>query len=323
MSFRIGFFHASPEAVEIFESRGLTVTPLEAAWNDDAAAVRALKNMDCWVNSGQNCTANMIDELSDSLKMICRSGIGFDQIDIAAATAHGVCVTNTAGSMNDSVSETALILILESMRRTYLFNRRFMNGGNFDRSGIVGHGLEGKTVGLLGFGGIARNLARYLSGFRCRLIVYDIFRDEQAAKALNAEYVSLEELAAQSDVISVHCPLTEQTRHLVNGDFLRRMKHSAILVNTARGPIVDEKALISALREGGIAGAGLDVYEKEPVDPSNELLTMSNVYALPHVGWHTVESARKTLEQAADNVADFVAGKVPRNCLNPQYLNHK
>lgn len=322
MSFKVGYIHPDPYAVECFTAPGIELVVLDAAWNDDEETVRQLQGLDCWVNCGQNCSAEMIEKLSGSLKMICRSGIGFDQIDIAAASKHGICVTNTAGSMNASVSEAALILILETMRRTYLFNRRFMDGANFDRSGIIGSDLEGKTVGLIGFGGIARRLAQYLTGFHCELLVYDVFQDEAAAKQYGAKYVSLDELAACSDVVSVHCPLLESTRHLINADFLGKMKPTAVLVNTARGPIVDEAALINALKTGKIAGTGLDVYEQEPPQTDNELFTLPNAYLLPHVGSFSVESRMLTTRQAADNVLDFIAGKQPRNCLNPNYKDN-
>lgn len=323
MSFRIGYCNPDAETIAAFRQSGLDIVPLTAPWNDGEETVRQLAGLDCWVNCGQDCTAEMIERLSGSLKMICRNGIGFDQIDIAAAERLGICVTNTAGSMNASVAEAALILILEAMRKTYLFNRRLVNGANFDRSGIVGSDLEGKTVGLIGFGGIARSLARYLLGFDCKILVYDVFRDEAAAKQYGAEYVSLKELAAKSDVVSVHCPLNENTHHLVNGEFLAGMKPSAVLVNTARGPIVDERALIEALKNGVIAGAGLDVYEQEPPARDNELLAMDNVYALPHVGSFSVESRSLTTKFAIDNILDFVEGRIPRNCLNRNYTNAK
>lgn len=319
MNLKIGCVGADEMTIALFREHGLTLTALKANWNDDEETVKQLQGFDCWVNNGQRCTGEMLQRLSGSLKMVCRNGIGYDQIDVARASQLGICVTNTAGSMNESVGTATMLLILETLRRAYLFNRRFMDHGNFDRSGIVGHDLDGKTVGLIGFGGIARKVAAYLKGFDCRLLVFDVFQDAKAVEQFGIEYVTLEELARASDVVSVHCPLMENTRHLVNGDFLARMKPSAVLINTARGPIVDEAALVEALQNGVIAGAGLDVYEQEPPATDNPLLSMDNVYALPHVGSFSVESRVKTMELSIQNILDFAAGKLPRNCLNLDY----
>ena len=323
MHLKIGYCNPDEATIKQFNARGLEIVPLSAAWNDNDETLRQLEGLDCWVNVGQNCPEDMIEKMPSSIKMICRSGIGYDQIDIAAATKAGICVTNTAGSMNASVGEAALILILETMRKTYLFNRRFMHNANFDRSGIVGMDLEEKTVGLVGFGGIARRLAQYLQGFHCKLLIYDVYQNQKAADEYGAVYVDLDTLAKKSDVISIHCPLTPETYHLVNADFLGKMKPTAILVNTARGPIVDEKALIAALKGKSIWGAGLDVYEQEPPAADNELLKLDNVYAFPHVGSFSFESRRLTTEYAIDNIIDFMDGCLPRNCVNPDYTEKK
>ncbi len=280
-----------------------------------------VKGYDCWINFGHICPGEVIEELSDSLKMICRCGIGYDQIDIDTATKKGICVTNTAGSMNESVGETAVLLMLELMRKFYLYNRHLMQGDWTWR--IPANGLTGKTIGFVGFGGIGQGCADLLKGFQCKFLVYDNYIKDEVLQKYGAKAVDLDTLAGESDVVSLHCPLTDETRGLINYDFFSKMKKNAYIVNTARGPVINEKDLIRALQKGLIAGAGLDVYEVEPVTGDNPLLSMENVIALPHIGSQTVESQHVTQIQAIENLKQFLEGKVPVNCLNPDFMKFK
>lgn len=310
----------SQDVVNIYKEKGLEVNLSSFSWADKDNIVEQVKGYNCWLNFGTICTAEMLEALSPELKMVCRNGIGYDQIDIETATKLGICVTNTAGSMNESVGETAAVLILETMRKLYLYNRQMVTG-NMQRN-IPSHGLYGKTIGFVGFGGIARQCAQFLSGFGCTYLAYDEYLPNEIAEAAGAKLVSLDELAAECDVISIHCPLTPETHHMINMDFFKKMKNSAMIVNTARGPIINEKDLLKALQDGIIAGAGLDVYEEEPVQADNPLIQLPQVITLPHIAYYTEESQVKTQKQGADNVLDFIEGKVPRNCLNPEYVNY-
>ena len=310
----------SAQAVRYYQEKGLYVENIKTDWNDKAEIVRKIKGYDCWLNFGQQCDKEMLEALAGSLKMICRNGIGYDQIDIETATRLGICVTNTAGSMNQSVGEAAVILILETLRKFYLYNRRFA-AGVWER-GFMTNGLDGKTIGFVGFGGIGQQCARYLSGFDCKLLVYDEYQPEEVFARFGAKAASMEELAEKSDIVTIHCPLTEQTKGMINMSFFKKMKNSAVIINTARGPIINEKDLVEALRNGVIGGAGLDVYEEEPLDVESPLLHMDQVFALPHVGSFTKESSQLTNYIGADNIIDFCDGKMPRNCVNPDYIRY-
>lgn len=305
------------EMLAMLKEAGIEADAKEIPLFDTKEIIEKVRGYDCWINFGHICPKNVIEELSGSLKMICRCGIGYDQIDINAAAEKGICVTNTAGSMNESVGETTVLLILELMRKFYLYNR-YLIQGKWDAY-LPGNSLKNKTVGFVGFGGIGRECAELLKGFACRILVYDKYIKDDVWKKYGAQSVDLYTLASKSDVVTIHCPLTEETRGLINSAFFKQMKRTAYLVNTARGPVVNERDLIAALQQGLIAGAGLDVYEKEPVAADNPLLHMENVIALPHVGSHTAESQRLTQRQAVKNIKQFMENKIPENCLNPDY----
>lgn len=179
--------------------------------------------------------------------------------------------------------------------------------------------LEGKTVGIIGFGNIGRRLAQYLKGFECPILVYDVCCGEEQLKALNARRVSLEELAAQSDFVSVNCPLLPETHHIVDADFIGRMKPTAVLVNTSRGSTVDEEALARALREGKLAGAGLDVFEREPLAADSPLRGCHNTVLLPHIASYTKESMLECALDVEQSILAVREGRTPRHCLNPGY----
>lgn len=320
MKFRI-VGNCDEATAAIYMEKNLKVDHADLGLFDRQAILKTVKGYDCWLNFGHICDGKMLEELSDHLQMICRNGIGYDQIDIDTATKLGICVTNTAGSMNQSVGETAVILILETLRKTYLSHRKLVQG--IWERGLMTSGLDGKTVGFIGFGGIGRQCAKYLNGFDCKKIIFDEYISDELADQFGAERVSLDELAARSDVITIHCPLMESTRGMINMDFFQKMKPSGIIVNTARGPIINEKDLIEALDKGVIGGAGLDVFEEEPIRPENPLLKMENVFALPHISANTRESAILTRKIGAANIVDFLEGRIPRNCVNPDYIKFK
>jgi D-3-phosphoglycerate dehydrogenase len=221
---------------------------------------------------------------ADRLKVIARYGVGVDAVDLIACREKGILVTNTPGANSASVAELTLALILALARQipeAVSATRR----GTFPR--LTGISLEGKTVGLLGLGAIGRQVARRLAGFDCRILAYDTQPDISFASQQCIKITSMPELLAESDFVSLHLPLLPETRQLVNNKFLSRMKPGAYLINTARGELVDEAALLRAIQSGQLRGAALDVFVQEPPDADHPLLKLSQVIAVPHLGAQT------------------------------------
>lgn len=223
-------------------------------------------------------------EKADHLKVISRYGVGVDNVDLAAAKEMGIMVTNTPGANSVSVAELALTLIL-SLARQIPEAVSAVHEGKWPRLG--GLTLENKTIGLLGLGAIGKQLARRLQGFDCRVLAYDPFADPGFAREHAVELASMDEVVAAADFLSLHLPLLPETRQLVNTEFLARMKKGAYLINTSRGEVVNEEALLTALESGHIKGAGLDAFAVEPPDPANPLLHLPQVIATPHLGAQT------------------------------------
>jgi len=221
---------------------------------------------------------------ADRLKVIARYGVGVDNVDLVAAREKGIIVTNTPGANSVSVAELALGLILALARQIPSAVEDVHNGRWPRYSGIT---LEGKTIGILGLGAIGRQLARRLSGFDCKILAFDPYADAVFAKDNQIELTTLEDLIEKSDFISLHLPLLPETRSIVNESFLYRMKKGSFLINTSRGEVVDEDALLEAIQSGHIGGAGLDAFAVEPPDPMNPLLNLSQVIATPHIGAQT------------------------------------
>jgi len=219
------------------------------------------------------------------LKVMVRFGVGTDNFDLKTMREMGVQVGVIAN--HNAVAEFALTLLLSTLKNVPLYDTAVRNAG-WNRYTM--RELSGKTVGLMGFGRIGRRLAQLLSGFGTNTIAYDPFMNEEAAKQLNVKPVSFDELLAQSDIVSLHLPMSPETRHIINEDTLAKMKDGAILINTARGGLVSEKALVAALESGKLAGAGLDVYETEPVTPGNPLYGIQNTVLSPHVSALSIET---------------------------------
>jgi len=241
------------------------------------------------------------------LKVIARFGVGTDNIDLQACAAQGVTIARTAN--HETVAEMALAMMLATLKRFEWYSREIRSGG-WGRTTV--HELRGKTVGLLGFGRVAQSLAALLSVFHTETIAFDPYFNVEAGKTLGVLPVSLEELLARSDVISLHLPYTEATRHLLNEAAFAAMREGVFIVNTARGPIIEETALIRALQSGRVAGAGLDVYEQEPIDPGNPLLSMRQVVMTPHVGGASIENWGRTSRICAESIVAVREGRAPQ-----------
>lgn len=256
--------------------------------------------------------------LAPDLKIIANFGVGFDHIDIAAASRRGILVTNTPGVLTDATADIAFALILAVSRRVVEGDRMTREGGFrfWAPFHFLGRQVSGKTLGIVGMGRIGEAVARRAAGFDMKIVYHGRNRlDPADEQRLRARYLPLHELLREADFVSLHVPLTTETRHLIGSEELRLMKPSAVLINTSRGPVVNEAALVEALQEGRIGGAGLDVYENEP-ELAAGLSGLENVVLLPHVGSATIETRMKMALMAVRNLLVGLRGEQPPNCLN-------
>jgi len=259
-----------------------------------------------------------------NLKMIASYAVGYDNIDIAAATKKGIPVSNTPGVLTDSTAEMAWALLFSVSRRIVEADK-FTRDGKFIGWGpmlMLGQDVSNKTLGIIGAGRIGTAMALKSKGFNMKVLYVSGHKNNVLEKELNAEKVKLSRLLEESDFISLHVPLTDKTHHLIGEKELRMMKETAIFVNTSRGPVVDEKALVKALKENWIFGAGLDVYENEP-KIAKELLKLDNVVLQPHSASATVNSRNRMAVMAAENMIAGLKGEVPPNCVNPEVFGKK
>ena len=263
-----------------------------------------------------------IIEALDRCVVIGVSSVGVDMVDVEAATAAGIVVTNVPDVFIEEVADHAMMLLLDVARMTTTMSRLCAEGSWYEGRPLLSQRprLFGQTLGLFGFGNVARCLARRAVPFGLRLIAYDPYVSELEMTGMGIEPVSFNELLEQSDYLSIHAPHNAETERAFDAGALARMKPTAILVNTARGSIVDEEALVQALREGVIAGAGLDVLAQEPPIPDNPLLRMENVVVTPHVASATTRMRPETRRRAGREVAMVLRGRWPMSCVNPTVL---
>jgi len=261
------------------------------------------------------------------LRIVAQYAVGYDNIDVECATRLGIYVTNTPGVLTEATAELTWALILAVARRIVEADH-FVRWGEWYRTGtawhpmmMLGMELKGKVLGVVGLGRIGSRVAEIgAKGFGMKVIYYDVKRNEQLEKEVGAEYRDLDSLLAEADVVTIHTPLTKETYHLINEERLRKMKRTAILINTARGAIVDTEALVKALREGWIAGVGLDVFEGEPLPPNHPLTAFKNVVLVPHIGSATYEARHAMAEIVAENLIAFYEGKEPPTLVNKDVI---
>jgi glyoxylate reductase len=265
----------------------------------------------------EKMNAEVMDAAGDGLKVIANMAVGYDNVDVKAATERGVVVTNTPEVLNETTADTAFMLLLAAARRLGEAERLLRSGG-WDAWGpmqLTGPDVWGKKLGIVGFGRIGQAVARRARGFDMEVLYHDQYRNEEAEQELGARYLDLNELLGTCDFISVHTPLTDETHHLIGATELDRMKPETVLVNTSRGPVVDEASLADALAEDRIFAAGLDVYEEEPeVHP--RLLELENVVLAPHIGSASVETRDKMAALAAENIVAVLSGEEPKTQVN-------
>lgn len=267
-------------------------------------------------------TAEIMDAIP-TLRVVAKHGVGVDNIDVAAATARGILVVNAPTANSNAVAEHTVTLILAACKRLTILDQAVRRGAFSMRNQYTLTELRGKTVGLVGLGRIARLVARKLSGFEVELIGSDPFVSKEAAAEAGVELVTTEDLFKRADVVSLHAPLTAKTHKMVDSRLLGLMKPSALLVNASRGPIVDEEALILALREGRLGGAALDVFDPEPPREDNPLFGMDNVVVSPHNAALTDQALVAMAMDSARGILDLLTGGVPAYPVNREVLAGK
>ena len=262
--------------------------------------------------------AGFINAAGDRLKVIANMAVGYDNVDLKAANERGIIVTNTPEVLNETTADTAFMLMLAAARRLGE-GERIVRSGRWEAWGpkmLLGPDVWGKRLGVLGFGRIGRAVARRAKGFGMEICYWSRSRKEEAEEELGARYLELDELFETCDFFSIHTPLTEETTHLIGAEELGKMKPEAVLVNTSRGPVVNEDALAGALEEERIFAAGLDVYEEEPkVHP--KLLELENVVLAPHIGSASIETRNKMAVTAGEDLRAALRGEQPKNPVNP------
>ncbi|MCI0528437.1 MAG: C-terminal binding protein [Nitrospira sp.] len=303
---------------EVLSEINVEVVPNQCRTEEEV--IEACRTADGILNQAVPMPRRIIMAL-ERCQVISRYGIGFDTIDVAAATEKGICVANVTDYGVEEVAIHALGLFLAAARKLMVFNREVKKGnwcaGVLDMPRPIFR-LRGQIFGIIGFGNIGRSHATKLKPLGLKILANDPYISKEVATTHGVELVSLEEILRRSDYLSLHLPLNAETRRLIGEAQLKLMKPTAILINTARGPIVDEKALIKALKEKWIAGAALDVLEKEPPDPDNPLFQMDNVILTPHAAWYSEDACPELRRKAATNVRQVLSGYYPKYLVNPK-----
>ena len=302
---------------EVIEAAGGELVDADAMPLD--AALRLCEEADAVLCRRIRVTRPMLERFR-RCRTIVRYGVGTDNIDVDAATELGIIVSHVPSYCTDEVSSHAIAMLLSSVRHVVATDRRVRAGGWDVHRGEVMHRMAGRTLGIVGLGGIGRAVARKLAGWGLRLIAADPFAESQVARELGVELVDFDTLCRQSDFVSLHCPLLPETHRLVGASALSLVRPGAILVNTARGPLVDTASLLLALDEGRLAGAALDVFEDEPLPAGSPLRHHENLVLTDHTAWYSEESQVELQRTAAEAVATVCTGGLPGSLANPLVL---
>jgi D-3-phosphoglycerate dehydrogenase len=283
---------------------------------EEGDLIRTCKEVDGLINQYSLLTRKVLKNLP-KCKVVARFGVGVDSIDIRAATDLGIVVANVPDYCMDEVATQALAMMLALIRKVAFFDQKVKSGQWDFRQGRPIHRLKGRTMGMVGLGRIGLEVAKRIAAFGVDVIAFDPYV-KKAPEGI--ELKNIDTVLKKSNFISVHCPLNDATRHLIGEKEFKKMEKKPFLINTSRGSIIDEKALVQALREGLISGVGLDVLEKEPPDSQNPLLKMENVILSPHVGYYSEESISELRRRTAENVSSVLLGKWPRSVVNPEVI---
>jgi D-3-phosphoglycerate dehydrogenase len=290
--------------------------------DDDSAIVEKAKNASAFFVRGGKITGKLIRETAPSLQIIARHGMGVDNVDVEAATKMGIVVTTTGPANSQAVAEYTFALLLSLIRHTCVADK-IVRGGAWRRESLIGTELGGKVMGVVGLGQIGSKVAVIAKGFSMRVLAYDPYleiHEIHEAAERGVELVNLEKLLAESDFISLHVPYNRDTHHMFDSATINSMKDKAVLINTCRGGVVDQRALKEALKSGKIAGAALDTFEEEPIPPGEDLVTFDNVIMSPHVGAQTEESLYRMSLATAQAIRDKLEGRTPKYVFNRKVL---
>ncbi len=286
--------------------------------------IKNFKDADIVLTNMANFTAEVLDGL-ENVKVLLRHGIGYDNVDVEAATRNGIIFANEATASSEDVAEHAIMLMLETFRKRKLQDKvleRWIYKRKWSSEDIYPlRRMKGKTLGIIGCGNIGSLVLKKMSGFEMKILVSDPYLSEERYKELGIEHVPFDDVLRESDIITIHVPVTEETRGMFSLEKFRLMKRSAVIINTARGPIVKTDDLITGLKERIIGGAGIDVYETEPPKPDSEILAMDNVILSPHIAWYSEEGGWDIRYMIMDDVKSFLDGKPPRFVVNPEVFN--
>jgi len=297
-------------------------------WREYAPApknviIEKSKNVDALATLLSDKIDAEVFDMAPKLKIVAQMAVGFDNIDVQEATKRGIYVTNTPEVLTDTTADFAWALLMAVARRIVEADKYVRTGQwkvGWHPSMLQGRDVHGATIGIVGAGRIGFGVARRAKGFNMKILFYDVVPRPEMEKELGAKSVDLDTLFKESDFVSIHVPLMKETHHLVNAEKLKLMKKTAYLINNSRGPVVDEKALYEALKEGRIAGAGLDVFEQEPTPMDNPLLKLDNVVVAPHISSASYETRSRMAEMVAENLVAFFEGRKPPNLVNPDVM---
>ncbi|MCP3763811.1 C-terminal binding protein [Domibacillus sp. A3M-37] len=293
---------------EVFQESGLDIEFIKAQCKTEEEVIEQAKHVDAILNQYAPVSRRVIESLENT-KIISRYGVGVNTIDLDAAKEKGITVANVPDYGMEEVSNHALALLLSWARKVTLLNNE-VKKGNWDFKACVPiHRFNEQTVGVLGFGRIPRRFIEKVKPLGFKTAAYDPFVSAEDMAAVGVQKMELDEIIRESDFLSVHVPLIDDTFHLINEERLNQMKRNAVIINTARGPIIDEKALADALEKGIIAGAALDVTEDEPVSIDSPLLKMDNVIITPHSAWYSEEAMIELRQKAAKNIVHVLSGE--------------
>jgi len=285
--------------------------------------IEKVKNIDALAPLLSDRIDAEVFDAAPKLKIVAQMAVGFDNIDVQEATRRGIYVANTPEVLTDTTADFAWALLMAVARRVVEADKYVRTGQwrvGWHPSMLQGRDIHGATIGIVGAGRIGYAVARRARGFNMKILFYDVIPRPEMEKELGAKRVELEMLLRESDFVSIHVPLMKETHHMINAEKLKLMKKTAYLINNARGPVVDEKALYEALKEGRIAGAGLDVFEQEPVSLDNPLLKLDNVVIAPHISSASYETRSRMAEMVAENLVAFFEGRKPPNLVNPDVM---
>ena len=285
--------------------------------------IEKAKNVDALASLLSDKIDAEVFDAAPKLKIVAQMAVGFDNIDVQEATKRGIYVTNTPEVLTDTTADFAWTLLMAVARRVVEADKYVRTGQwkvGWHPSMMSGRDIHHATIGIVGAGRIGYAVAKRAKGFDMKVLFYDVIPRPEMEKELRAKRVDLDTLFKESDFVSIHVPLMKETYHLVNTEKLKLMKKTAYLINNSRGPVVDEKALYEALKEGRIAGAGLDVFEQEPIPVDNPLLKLDNVVVAPHISSASYETRSKMAEMVAENLVAFFEGRKPPNLVNPEVV---